>query len=216
MKKHSSKVFGVQQGIGLCLRTRKSSLKELIVALEWSDNEKVLTEIFNLVEQEAVKKTDGKNSCPPTENDSAVLETIYRIKRETAEEAGKDDVIILAQVQRSPPRAPDEAPPVTSDDGNNDTLAPGNLPLIVSIMITVSSPESSPVNNNFISDAPLRPYQCRFKECQSYYKTKEKRKKHYKMRHDGHCSRCGETDARIMSLRWCKKCCRWPNIIGMN
>ena len=62
------------------------------MALEWSENKKILAQIFKWVEQQA-ERTDNSESCPPTENDSEMLETVGNIKREATEEPANSDVI---------------------------------------------------------------------------------------------------------------------------
>ena len=147
MKTFSSKVFAVQHAIDLCLK-RKTSMKKLIVALEWSENDKILAEILRSVEQQSEVK-DSLESCPRTENDSEMLEGVGTavIKMEVMEELENVEqnlMIPAAEMNGSLDQAPTEAPQeMPSDD---QVPASGNL-----IIVTFRASSLSPCLHTYIS-----------------------------------------------------------------
>ena len=112
MEKFASKVFAVQHAIDMCLN-RKRSMTKLIVALEWSENDKTLAEIFHWVEQQSEMK-DSSENCPATANDSEMLKAVGGavIKMEATEELENvpQDLMISAEMDGSLDQAPAEAP----------------------------------------------------------------------------------------------------------
>ena len=121
MKKFSSKVFAVQHAMDLCLM-RKRSLKKLVVALEWSENDKILAEMFKWVEQQA-EMEDSSENCPPTENDCETLEVVSAVIQMEATEGlenAEQDFTIPAGMDGSLAQAATEA---VQEIPNNDQVS---------------------------------------------------------------------------------------------
>ena len=128
MKKFASKLFALQRPIDMCLNTKRS-MKKLIVALEWSENDKILAEILQWVEKQSEVK-DSSEAVSPTENDSEMFETVGAvIKMEATEEMENDeqDIMIPAQMDGSLDQAPTEAP----NEIPNDDQIPASGTLII-------------------------------------------------------------------------------------
>ena len=129
--------MGLQDAIELCLTSEGRKLKELVVALEWSENHDVLQEIFKFVEQ-AAKKIGLENDFQPTEKGvttdemkgEAVSDDVFIPETEPQVNFSQAPTHALAQV----PQDIFEADPQLESSGQPDTeVGMATVPVVVPV-----------------------------------------------------------------------------------